>query len=54
MTMIDINAVGFENIFELVDEGGSCSFDTENIIDFRDVIAVGFVGVDFWMGEACS
>ena len=52
--MIDINAVGFENIFELVDEGGSCSFDTENIIDFGDVIAVGFVGVDFWMGKACS
>ena len=52
MAVVHVNAVGLEDIFELVDEGGSRCFYAQNIEDLRDIVGVGFDGVYFWMREA--
>lgn len=54
MSMVDVDGIGFEDLLELVDEGWSCSLDTEDIEDFGDIVGVWPIGVDFWMRKDFS
>lgn len=49
MAMIDIDTIRFQNFFELVDEGSSGSLYSQDIINFRDIVGVGFDRVNAGM-----
>jgi hypothetical protein len=54
MSVIDINTVGLQNLFELVDESCSCSFNTKDIENLRNIIRVSLDRIDFLVREASS
>lgn len=49
MTIIDVNSVGLDDLFEFVDKTLTCSFDTQNVIDFYHVIGDSLLTVNFEM-----
>lgn len=49
MPIININAIGLDNLFELVDEALPCSFDSQNCVNFHQIIGVGFIRVNLVM-----
>lgn len=54
MTMIYVNVVRFQNLFELVYEGLASSLYTKDVVDLIDVIAIGSSIVDFMVAQASS
>jgi hypothetical protein len=54
MAVVDIDAVWFEDIFELIDEWGSGGLYTKDVVDLGNIVAVGFVGIYFRMSQAGS
>ena len=49
MTIIDVDSVGFDNLFELVDETLTSCFDTQNVVDFDHVVRISFLTIDLEM-----
>lgn len=49
--MVDIDAVGLEDFFELIDECLSGCLDAQHIVDFVDVVGVGPPAVDLVVAE---
>ena len=45
MTVIDVDAVGFENLLEFIQESLAGSLNAQHIADFSDVIGSGAVGI---------
>lgn len=54
MAVVDVDAVRFEDFFELVDEGLSSCLDTQHVVDFVDIIGVGPSAVDLVVAETGS
>lgn len=52
--MVDVDAVRFQDFFELVDEGLSGCLDAQNIVDFVNVVGVGPPAVDLVVAETGS
>ena len=49
MPMVDIDGIGFENLFEFVDKGWSSGLYAQHVKYLRNIVRVRLVGVNFGM-----
>ncbi len=49
MSIVYINTVWFDDLFELVNKALSCGLDAENVVNFDHIVADCFLAVDLRM-----
>ena len=54
MSVVDVDTIGFDDFFELVDERLSGGFDSKNVEGLGHIVGVGFDWIDEIMAETGS
>lgn len=49
MPMIDVNAIWLENFFDLIEEASSSSLNSENFINFNQIVCGCLLRIDVWI-----
>jgi hypothetical protein len=52
--VVDVDTIGLENLFELVYEGLPCCFNTKNIENLGNIVAVSFDRINFLVRKTSS